>query len=100
MTTEEKVLLVKKAFDRIIYGINYKVTPAPIGSWIVIEFEPLDVDSMERVCLFIRHYFSATKSNGLPKYMHKNPKFTKSQSGYPALVFDENDVERIFGHVK
>lgn len=101
MTTDEKVLLVKKAFNSIIGDMkfNFQVTPARIGSWIAIEFEQLNVEQMEAVCRFIRHYYTSTKENGFPKFMHISPKFTKSQGGYPALVLNENDVEKIFGHL-
>ena len=80
-------------------GIKFKVTKAPIGSWIAIEFESLNVEQMEAVCRFIRHYYAATPQNGFPPFMHISPKFTISQGGYPALVIDGDDVEKVFGYL-
>ena len=98
MNIEQKVDKLKKAFERITrsqgVSIFFKVTPAPIGSWIAIEFEPLNVDEMEAACHFIRHYYTPTKEK---PYRNRCVKFGTSQGGYPALIIDgSGDFEEIF----
>lgn len=86
MTPEQRIAQLKAAFDKHVANsrtkFNYRIVEARIGGWISIEFEQLNVEEMELLCLFIRNNFTVTG-----KYTHILPKFGISQGGYPALTF-------------
>lgn len=98
MTKEEKVELIKKAFQPFGKTFSYNVVPADIGSSIAIEFNSLHVEQIESCIRFIRVYYTPTLKNKFSRFMFLSPKFSVSQRGRPALILEGNDIEKVFGN--